>query len=243
MSVKKIQFALFLVIWSISIVTIIPKVAHAQGIIVPEVKPYGFGGSDTPQFQLNHEIFDTTSVPFEIHVDQDNPKSYGNWLGLNVPYEPAKDIWKQIEAQTHTTLQNRQEAHITVITPPEFVEILQPAGITMAEINEIAKQMRIQESKYDIYCLGRKRKLKAGEMYVVYSIIVKSQDLIDIRRAIFELYTRKGGEPSQFNPDSFSPHITVAYTKSDLFEGDGIFKSTNSCWGIIELRSYTPVEN
>lgn len=152
---------------------------------------------------------------------------FGSYLSLNLPYPPAKALYDQVQKSEGIKIKTRGEAHITVITPVEFDEILSPAGVSISEINAIAEEKAIQSSKFDIVCLGRATKGKLATYYVV----VKSQDLLSIRSAVEELYLKKGGKADGFSASNFHPHITIGFTKRDLHESDGAIKDVKSCIG------------
>ena len=127
-------------------------------------------------------------------------------------------------------LQNRGEAHITVISPPEYDNILK-GYITIDEINHIAQMHDIQSAKFKIVGIGMgEANLDTGRdtSDKTFYIIVKSKDLIKIRKAIFRVYKNNGGIPSRFDYNNYRPHITLGFTKRDLFEEDGVLKGKNS---------------
>jgi hypothetical protein len=41
-------------------------------------------------------------------------------LAMNIPYIPVESLRKEVEKRLGSDLKNRGEAHITVITPPEY---------------------------------------------------------------------------------------------------------------------------
>ncbi|KAL0078937.1 hypothetical protein J3Q64DRAFT_1734052 [Phycomyces blakesleeanus] len=174
-----------------------------------------------PPIYISKKIHDTKSIEFVEH------SSYPPWLGLELDYAYVKPIVDAINS-TETPLLTRGESHITIVTPPEF-DTLAVAGVTIEEINAIAREQRIQESKFDIVCLGKAELVQDGKNYIVYQIIVESPSLVKLREKIFTLYYSKGGNTALFDPRTFWSHITVAYTISDLFVDQGIYKSANVC--------------
>jgi hypothetical protein len=87
------------------------------------------------------------------------------------------------------------EAHITVISPPEY-EVLAKVNISIEDINTIATAHRIQASKFRVVCLG----MVELDENIVYQLIVSSSDLVDIRTKLFQLYWSKGGNTALFDP-------------------------------------------
>lgn len=153
---------------------------------------------------------------------------FANYLAMNIAYAPIEKFRADLEARLGAKLKNRGEAHITVITPPEYNEVLKPY-VTIQEINRLAKDMRIQNSSFKPVCLGRGQTKIEGKTEQTYYIVVESHDLLKIRREVFKKYVDAGGEPSLFDPDAFYPHITLGFTQRDLHESDGIKKGKNSC--------------
>jgi len=133
--------------------------------------------------------------------------------------------------RTTPSLLTRKEAHITVINPQEFGDVLGPAGVTPDEINAIAEKHHIQSSKFKVLCLGRSHVTIKDGPDTVYFLVASSPDLVKIRQAIQRVYLRKGGEPSLFEAEAFWPHITVGFTIRDVFllPDDHVFKGTNTC--------------
>lgn len=171
-------------------------------------------------------------APFLAHSGSG---AFDTYLTMNLPFAPIETLWKSLEKAVETTLKNRGEAHITVVSPPEFTGVLSKV-LTIQEINEIATSLRIQTSRFKAVCVGRAQVVLEGKTEQTYYVVVQSEDLLNIRRAIFRKYCTKGGEPSLWDPEHFYPHITVGFTKQDLHEeGNGVRKGTNSCFmGIVE---------
>ena len=115
------------------------------------------------------------------------------------------------------------EAHITVITPPEFEKIKHK--LSMSEINAIAERYEIQNSRLMILGLGKGKSKISENDETTYFVIVDSYELRLIRQMIFYEFIRRGGDRSVFDPTWFFPHITIGYTKRDLHEADGVIKN------------------
>ncbi|KAL1918389.1 uncharacterized protein VTP21DRAFT_3049 [Calcarisporiella thermophila] len=181
-----------------------------------------------PAISIPTQIHETAEVPFLPHADINSP--FGSWLGQNINFSYIKPVFDQLNS-TAQPLISRGEAHITVITPPEFDNVLAKTNLTIEEINGIAEQLEIQKQNFEILCLGRIKLLTKEGEDIVYQIIVKSPGLIEIRKEVFQLYIKKGGEGALFDPEAFWPHITVGFTQRDLFiENDHVFKGANVCW-------------
>ena len=175
--------------------------------------------------QLDSAIY--KPVPFLAHQGSG---AFDNYLAMNLLYSPAEALWKSLEKQLGVSLKNRGEADITVISPPEFSSVLSKV-LTMQEINKIAQSMNIQNARFTPLCLGRAQVMLGEKLEQTYYVVVGSEDLLNIRRAVFEAYQAKGGEPSLWDPLHFYPHITIGFTKQDFHEEtNGVRKGINSCF-------------
>lgn len=164
----------------------------------------------------------TKELPFLSHT---GPGPFDNALALNVAYEPVEDLRKQIVTALNVKLENFRgwnpagEAHVTVVTPPEYFNVLRKF-LTMKDIEQIAQAHKIQESDLLILGLGRGKKTISGKEEDTYFLIVESNTLRTIRTEIWRAYVTSGGNPGDWDPTWFFPHITVGYTKQDLHEPD-----------------------
>ena len=173
---------------------------------------------------LDTQVYDGGSQAFIEHLGTGFFQSY---LTMNLPYEPVRGLWEQMEKKLGKRLINRGEAHITVITPPEFTSGLDKK-VSIQEIHNIAKKMKIQKSNFDVLCIGSGKKKIDGKLEETFFVVVQSNDLMKIRKAVQKLFVKRGGDPSQFRPEKFYPHITIGFTKRDLHESDGVIKGANA---------------
>lgn len=180
-------------------------------------------------YLLAPKIHDGGSVPF---LQFAGPGEFDSYLTMNLPYGPMPELVKQIETREQVSLKTRGEAHITVVTPVEFWHQLKPYGISMKQIDQIAKDFKIQSSPFQIICLGRGEAVLAGQPQQTYYVVVKSEALLAIRKNVQELVQ---DTDSAFKAESFYSHITIGYTERDLHESDGILKDSNTCIADIEL--------
>ena len=168
-------------------------------------------------------------VPFISH---DEPKRlYGTYLIRNIAYEPVQKIRKYIERKRNIVLAHRGEAHITVITPPEYNSMKKwKSSISMSEINSLVKPI-IQNLNFDILGIGSLRgKNNRDEETQVFFIVVQSNGL----RFLRELVALKYKIPKTvFNPLAQDFHITVGFTKSDLFPRPG-FEARKEVSSLVE---------
>ncbi|KAJ2004476.1 hypothetical protein H4R26_002491 [Coemansia thaxteri] len=196
---------------------------------------------DAPAFELARDALDAQNIPFSSHSD-DRP--FGSHLQLTLDYSRFTHLIEAVNDTAAGALQSRGEAHVTVVTPPEFDFALKPAGVTMQEIESIAKRLDIQSARLQPVCVGRfsgalpRPALDADHgTFLLYSLVVADVfgDLTDIRREVFKLYRKKGGNGALFQPEGFWPHVTLGYDRRDLFIEDGIYKGSNYCYAPLHV--------
>ena len=175
-------------------------------------------------FTISSQVDNTKSMKFIAHSGSGK---YDNYLMLNVPFAPVEKVFLDLQTTLGKSLKNRGEAHITVITPPEYNNSLK-GFVSMAEIDKIAIEMNIQSAEFEIVCIGSGKKMIDNKLEQTFYIVVTSKTLLDIRRKIQALYLEKGGDAKKFNADHYFPHITLGFTKRDLHESDGIIKDKKS---------------
>lgn len=184
------------------------------------------------ELTLSKKVLDASQMTQLSHIGSGR---FGSYLTMDIPFDPVKDLVFQLNASLGEQLTNRGEAHITVITPVEYFDVLK-AHISMEEIDKIAERANIQSSSFEVVCIGRGQVKLESQQEQTYYIVVQSSDLISIRQKVFEKYVANGGEPSLFDPQGYYPHITLGFTKRDLHESDGVKKGTNSCYQNVTLK-------
>ncbi len=169
---------------------------------------------------LSSAIYKTTTMPFVEHE---------NALALNIDYAPILSLRGQIEQNLHIKLKWFQgwskdgEAHVTVVTPIE-TPVLIAGKVTQTRIDQIAGDLKIQESDLQIVGMGHGEAKVDGKLESTLFVIVKSKNLLKIRQAIEAEFLKGGGKPGTFKAEHFFPHITVGFTLRDLHENDGVIK-------------------
>ena len=75
-------------------------------------------------------------------------------LNLSVPFEPIQKLFEEVKTSFDLpALRSRGEAHITVLTPPEFQRVF-ASQFTAQEVMDIMRQEGLEQSHYDTVCLG-----------------------------------------------------------------------------------------
>lgn len=163
----------------------------------------------------------------EVSSDSDSKADNKSYLSLDLPYAPFEKIRVTLEKAQKRTLQNRGEAHITVITPPEFKKMQKK--ISMKEVNRIAAKMNMEQTPYTPVCVGKAVLASGSSNMETYYVVVDAENLFNIRKAVHELFVKNGGDESDFSPEKFYPHVTLGFTHRDLHLEDGIIKDASSC--------------
>lgn len=183
----------------------------------------------TPLNEGDSKVFNAPSTSekaeFIPHTEEKPMKAY---LAMNLPYPPYQTLFEQVQKAEGVTLQNRGEAHITVVTPIEYDKVLK-RHLSIAEIHKIAEEAKIQDMEFTPVCIGRGEKEISGKLEKTYFVVVYSSALIDLRGKIEEAYVKNGGKPQDFVPEKFLPHVTLGFTARDLHYEDGVNKNKTSC--------------
>lgn len=182
---------------------------------------------------ISAEFLHASAVPFQPHA----AAGFGSYLAMDLNVTFLNPLIAELNATSSLSLKSRGEAHITVISPPEFNFGLKTV-MTMDEINQIALELGIQNSKFRVACLARQSQmdLKLSKRYAVYNLIVDSPALFAIRNMIQEKYLEKGGDPSNFDSERFYPHITLAFEEhGDWFPEDQVFKTMRTCVSKVKM--------
>lgn len=178
------------------------------------------------QIPLSKSIYINDYLPFESHQGSG---AFDTAIAMNIQYPPIKSIREMLSAYLQYPLRfftgwnEDGEAHITVITPPEYTDVIKKF-VSIKRIEEIALQNIIQTSDLKVLGLGRGVVNINNKAEETYFLIMKSKNLLKIRQQIYEEFVKNGGNKNAWNPRHFHPHITVGYSLRDLHEADGVIK-------------------
>ena len=175
------------------------------------------GDSGKPM-KVSASGFDGAQMPFVPQT---------NYVAMPLPFAPFAELYQQLSARVPEKLISRGEAHVTVLTPPEFEKL--KSHLSIDEINAITTALEIQSVKVKPFCLGRGDTVIEGKHEQTYFVVVEAAGLLKIRLAVAEEFVKRGGLPSAFIAEHFYPHGTVGFTKRDLFDQDGVIKNLKSC--------------
>jgi hypothetical protein len=192
---------------------------------------FNFLPPELSMISIPSAFLNSSAMPFQSHQGS----GLGSYLVLNLNFTLIKPIVDTLIKIFEGSLRGRGEAHITIISPLEFKSGLKSV-LTIEEINSIALAYSIQSSTFSVLCLARQSQFdaKLGKRSFVYNFIVQSSDLLEIRKQIEARYIEKGGDASNFDPDRFYPHITLAFEEhGDWFPEDQVFKTKKTCISLI----------
>lgn len=148
------------------------------------------------------------------------PASVKNYVSLDLEYPEYQETLNRLDTFLSTKLQNRGEAHITVITPPEF-KILSEK-ISPAIIHQEWQDWKAKS--FAKICLGEGSLKEKNKVLKTYYIVVNTPEILGFRTHIKSKYA-----VDNFNADLFYPHITLGFTEKDLHFEQGVVKDQKSC--------------
>lgn len=191
-----------------------------------------FSNLSYAQVKLSQKIY--RDVPYSSQYSEDGALIRSvDFISVNALI-PKLEI-KYKELLNGKKLEDRNEAHITIITPPEGKTGFFPNSIGIDQVlstdDMIAKYKNIiQKTKFDVTCIGMLRN-PAGN--VVFYLIVESTDIFNIRNEIAKMVNDSGRTDIPFAPIiNYYPHITIGYIGGDVH---GVSKGPETCIEDIQL--------
>ena len=168
---------------------------------------------------LSSHAFDNAKFgPVETEA---KPRSY---LSVDLEYPPFEETRVKLEKRIGHTLSNRGEAHITVVTPPEFKKLA--AKLLPSEIEKlIHSELDLKPSGMKPICIGQGQ-VKTDQTWFV---VIEMKSATEARKSLAAAFVKAGGVVEDFNADEFHPHVTLGFDKRDLHLQDGVVKDSSSC--------------
>ena len=187
---------------------------------------------------LNAQIINAPSRGFRTHT---GPFT----LAIDLPYGPMVALREALQIELSITNKldffkgwdPSGEAHITVISPPEFINVLSK-HLTEDDINNIARFHEIQQADVHVLGLGSGKPKTVKNNQETFFLIVESRKARLIRMAIHAEYVRKGGQAQDWDPAWFFPHVTIGYYQGDVHENQGLLKNIKHSWDSRFLIKY-----
>jgi 2'-5' RNA ligase len=172
---------------------------------------------------LSREVFET--MPFSSQYSEDGA------LIRSIHYSSVNALIPQLNSLFNLDLEDRKEAHITVVTPTEF----QSSLIKVFTVNEMLARYssHIQDLPFEVVCVGSR--ISSNGQNLVFYLVVKSAELSEIRFDLAQeakFRAQAQNIPLVFKPEAFWAHITIGYIKGDVFE---FSKGPESCLSDVKL--------
>ncbi len=148
------------------------------------------------------------------------------YVTIDLLYDPFRRLTEALETVEGIKLKTRGEAHITLLTPPEF-EVL-AKRLVESEIRSAFDKLASDtpgSRAAEPICVGRGKLGAAKTFYVV----VKYRAAFRARQLLAKKFQASGGDATEFKPDVYYPHVTLGFTDRDLHLEDGVIKDARSC--------------
>lgn len=133
---------------------------------------------------------------------QEEFRSFPDSLRLVLPQKPLERFqqeWGEVD--------NPPALYTLPVISPEEMKVLKKF-ITQAEIEEHARASYLQNSSYNVLCLGQEE----DDLFLV----LESDDLLKLRLEYFDLFRLRGGDRDDFHPVEYTPIIPLNRTPSSL---------------------------
>jgi len=164
--------------------------------------------------------FGPKSTQLNNRTAQSQKSELKNYISLDLEYTPYKNLLEKLNLTLKTQLKNRGEAHITVITPPEFNELIKSVDATLIH----DEWSNWTKKSFKNLCLGVGQIIENAQTLQTYYIVVESSDLI-----LFRQYLKEKYNAVHFKAELYYPHITIGFTDRDLHFEQGVIKNLKSC--------------
>ena len=107
------------------------------------------------------------------------------YIAMALPFAPTHAAKLELDARIEHTLLDRGEAHITLVSPPEFAVL--SAYVTHSEMLDIAAEIGVQASEFAVVCVGRGTKREGQIELQTFYLVVKDAALLRFRQAISDI--------------------------------------------------------
>lgn len=165
----------------------------------------------------------TTTTPADQPAAP-TPAAPKNYISYELEFKPYEKMRKALEKNLKHPLKNRGEAHITIISPPEFDKITQKMDIE--KVQALTEEFLKSMPEFKVVCVGSGSVKVKNRTEKTYYAVVESPALLEFRQKLEKL---TGLSKDIFNADIYYPHITLGYTSTDLHVEDGVVKDQKTC--------------
>lgn len=151
--------------------------------------------------------------------------AHDNWLGINLPFEKYDKLRLQLEGLIGRSLKHRGEAHITLVTPPEYEAFKDT--LSMNEVQKILQPQKLQSAKFQHLCIGKIQQKSSERTIETFYVVIESPDLFNQRADLERTLAQKGYH--QFKAKNYSPHITLGFDEVDIHPKSSTAKDSSTC--------------
>lgn len=162
-------------------------------------------------------IFSCQNQPL---ATEKKPASVKSYVSLDLEYTEYQKTLNRLDAFLGTPLVNRGEAHITVITPPEFSKLT--SKVSAEVIHQEWAEWKTKS--FNKICLGEGSLKEKNKVLKTYYVVVEASELLAFREYLKNKYA-----VDDFQASVFYPHITLGFTEKDLHFEQGVIKNQKSC--------------
>lgn len=184
------------------------------------------------QVELSDKIF--RNVPYSSQYSEDGPLIRSvDFKSVNALIPTLENKYKKLLKGKKLT--DRNEAHITVITPPEGKTDFFPGSIGIDQVlptdSMIAMyKKKLQATKFQVKCIGKQSNSDGN---IVFYLVVESSDILNVRFDIADIIRVSGRDDIPFHPTrNYYPHITIGFIGGDVH---GVSKGPETCIVDIEI--------
>lgn len=137
----------------------------------------------------------------------------GTYFAVSLLSEHFKAALAEAERRAGRALQTRDESHLTVLTPPEFMRL---SPELRQQLLKDLQALDWTKSQIKPLCIGHGEAEVKGHKEAAFFVVVEAAGIKKIRE--------------KYGLQDFYPHITLGFTKRDLHFEDGVRKDTSSCY-------------
>lgn len=178
---------------------------------------------ESAEFKISSDIYQSYKIPYEKEERS---------IEMTVPVAPLVRFIEAWNAEHAEDLLPRNEYSIPVVSPSEMNQLL--TKMKKEEIDGIARSFFIQNSRFNVKCVGQKEMKNHDD----YFLVLESEDLARIRIEILEVYRLRGGDRKDFLATDYTPLIPL--NKTPTSEEGLSLKSDRDC--LANVKAAPPFE-
>lgn len=167
---------------------------------------------ESVEYKISSDLYQTYNIPYAKEARS---------VEMTVPEAPVSRFVEDLRSNQGEEFQTRKPFTIPVVSPSEMEKLL--TQMKKEEIDDIAKSLYLQNSRFNVKCLGQKEINNHDDFFLV----LESEDLTRVRLEILEVFRLRGGDLKDFVATDYTPIIPLNETPSSI-ENLNV-KSDKSC--------------